>query len=273
MRQDIATAGWKAFLPRLVQAAAAPSAALLWVTLLAGCASSSDSAVPTDFSANAAATEPAATSAPADASAKAALSDLHARVSPAATPGESGYLIGPRDVIGIEVFKVPDLTRSVQVAETGTVNLPLLGEVRASGKSAQQLERDLTARFGGRYLKDPQVTVKVVEYNSQRVTIEGGGSKKPGVYPLREKNTLLDMMAQSGGIDPDVGSSDVVVFRRDENGMRTAGVFDVDAIRAGTAQDPVMQPGDLILVDTSTAKVTANRVLKYAGFAMMFKPF
>jgi len=70
-----------------------------------------------------------------------------------------------------------------------------------------------------------------------------------------------------------VGSSDVVVFRRDENGMRTAGVFDVDAIRAGTAQDPVMQPGDLILVDTSTAKVTANRVLKYAGFAMMFKPF
>ena len=90
-------------------------------------------------------------------------------------PANLATCIGPRDVIGIEVFKVPDLARSVQVAETGTVNLPLLGEVRASGKSAQQLERDLTARYGGRYLKDPQVTVKVVEYNSQRVTIEGGG--------------------------------------------------------------------------------------------------
>jgi len=273
MRQERAMAEWKLCLPWFVQVAAVPSAALLWVTLLGGCASSSDNTVPADFSANAAAIAPAPSSTPPEASAKEALSNLHSRVSAAATPGQSGYLIGPRDVLSIEVFKVPDLNRSAQVSETGTINLPLVGDVQASGKSAQQLERDLTARFGGRYLKDPQVTVRVAEYNSQRVTIEGAGAKKTGVFPLREKNTLLDMMAQSGGVDPDVGSNDVVVFRRDERGMRSAGVFDLDAIRAGTAEDPVMQPGDVIVVDTSTAKVTANRVLKYAGFAMMFKPF
>ena len=135
MRQDIAIAEWKAFLPRLVQVAAAPSAALLWVTLLGGCASSSDNGVAAGFSANAEATRLHSLCATVDASAKEALSSLHDRVSAAATPGQSGYLIGPRDVISIEVFKVPDLNRSVQVSETGTINLPLVGEVQASGRA------------------------------------------------------------------------------------------------------------------------------------------
>src|SRR3954452_226074 len=271
MRQDMAMAEWKAFLPRLVQVAAAPSAALLWITLLGGCAASSDNGVAAGFSANAAATEPVSTQS--DAASKAALSNLHDRYAAAATPGESGYLLGPRDVISIDVFKVPDLTRSVQISETGTVNLPLVGEVRASGRTAQELERDLTARFGGRYLKDPQVSVRVAEYNSQRVTVEGAAAKKPGVYPLKERTTLLDMMAISGGINRDIGSSDIVVFRRDEKGVRTAAVFDLDAIRAGTAEDPVLKPGDVIVIDTSTAKVALNNVMRYAGFAMMFRPF
>ena len=198
-------ADWKTFLPRLLQVAAAPSAALLWVTLLGGCASSSDNGVASGFSANAAAPEPASSSTSSDAAATAALSKVADRAATVATPGQSGYLIGPRDVIAIEVFKVPDLTRSVQVAETGRINLPLVGEVPAAGKTAQELERDLTARFGARYLQSPQVTVRVDEYNSQRVTIEGAGAKKPGIYPIREKNTLLDMMAQSGGVDSETG--------------------------------------------------------------------
>ena len=273
MRQDMAMAEWKAFLPRFMQVAAAPSAALLWITLLGGCAGSSDNGIAAGFSANAAATEPASLSTPSDAAAKAALSNLHDRVSAAATPGNSGYLLGPRDVINIDVFKVPDLTRSVQIAETGTVNLPLVGQVPAAGRTAQEVERDLTARYGGRYLKDPQVSVRVSEYNSQRVTVEGAGASRPGVYSLKEKNTLLDIMAQAGGINNDIASHDIVVFRRDQRGARTAAVFDLDAIRAGTAEDPVMQPGDLVLIDSSTAKVAINNVMRYAGFAMMFRPF
>ena len=74
MRQDMATAEWKAFLPRLAQVAAGPSAALLWISLLGGCAGSSDSGVAAGFSANAAATEPASLSTQSDAASKAALS-------------------------------------------------------------------------------------------------------------------------------------------------------------------------------------------------------
>ena len=116
-----------------------------------------------------------------------------------ATPGNSAYLIGPQDVLDVSVFKVPELTKSVQVADTGTINLPLVEEVPAMGKTTHDLERDLTAKLGGKYLQKPQVTVVVKEYNSQRVTVEGA-VKKPGVYPVRGQMTLLQLVASAEGL-------------------------------------------------------------------------
>ena len=86
-------------------------------------------------------------------------------------PTTSGYKIGAMDVLDISVFQVPELTKSVQVADTGTINLPLLGEVEVAGRTAQQVERDLTTKLGAKYLQNPQVTVFVKEYNSHQVTI------------------------------------------------------------------------------------------------------
>ena len=105
----------------------------------------------------------------------------------AATPVNGAYEIGPLDVLDISVFQVPELTKSVQVADTGTVNLPLVGEIPVAGKTAQEVERDLTTRLGAKYVKNPQVTVYVKEYNSQLVTITGAISK-PGVYPIKGEN-------------------------------------------------------------------------------------
>ena len=98
----------------------------------------------------------------------------------------------------VSVFKVPELSKSVQVADTGTINLPLVGEVPAAGKTAQEVEQDLTKKLGAKYLQNPQVTVFVKEYNSQRVTIEGA-VKKPGVYPVRGKTSLLQFIAMAEG--------------------------------------------------------------------------
>ena len=81
------------------------------------------------------------------------------------------------DVLEISVFKVPELSKSVQVADTGTINMPLLGEVPAAGKTAQEIEQDLTRQLGAKYLKNPQVTVFVKDHNSQMVTIEGAVMK------------------------------------------------------------------------------------------------
>ena len=127
------------------------------------------------------------------------------------------------------MFKVPELSRSVQVADSGTINLPLVGEVPAAGKTAQELERDLTKKLGAKYLQSPQVTVFVKEYNSQRVTIEGA-VKKPGVYPIRGKTSLLQFIATAEGLSDDA-QSEVVVFRK-ATASACAGKFDVEEIRA-----------------------------------------
>lgn len=183
-----------------------------------------------------------------------------------ATPGSTAYKIGPQDVLDISVFKVPELSKTVQVAHSGSINLPLVGEIPAAGKTAQQIERNLTTKLGAKYLQSPQVTVFVKEYNSQRVTVDGA-VKKAGVFPIRGKTSLVQAIAMAGGLDTNSASSDVIVFRS-VNGKRTAAHFDLDEIRAGRADDPIMQQGDVIVADTSTAKLVFNTLFRvpYGAF-------
>ncbi len=177
----------------------------------------------------------------------------------AASPGSSAYKIGPLDVLDISVFNVPELSKSVQVADSGTVNLPLVGDVPATGRTAQDVERDLTKQLGAKYLQSPQVTVFVKEYNSQRVTIEGA-VKKPGVYPIKGKGSLLQYVATAEG-PTEMADSDVLVFR-DAGGKRTAAKFNLDDIRSGKADDPPIQQGDLIVLNTSGLKTVYQSVMK-----------
>lgn len=183
----------------------------------------------------------------------------------AATPGNLGYRIGPQDVLDISVFKAPDLSKTVQVAEVGTINLPLVGEVGAAGKTAADLERDLEAKLGAKYLKSPQVTVYLKEYNSQRITVEGA-VKKPGVYPIRGHDTLLRSIAMAEGLEREAASSSVVVFRT-VNGVRSATRLDVDDIRSGRSEDPQVLAGDIIVVDDSTTKIAFQTFLKLLPLA------
>ena len=157
------------------------------------------------------------------------------------------------------MFQVPELTKSVQVTDTGTINLPLVGEIPVAGKTAQEVERDLTARLGAKYLKNPQVTVYVKEYNSQRVTITGA-VKKPGVYPIKGRTSLMQVVAMAGGLG-DVSDSTVLVLRQSD-GKRSAAKFDVSAIQNGEAEDPTLQAGDNIVAGTSAIKQGFNTILK-----------
>jgi polysaccharide export outer membrane protein len=190
--------------------------------------------------------------------APAAETDAAAFTSMTASKG-AAYKIGAQDILDVSVFKVPELSKSVQVADIGTINLPLVGEVPVSGKTAQEVERDLTSRLGAKYLQNPQVTVYVKEHNSQSMTVEGA-VKKPGVYPIKGKTSLLQSLALAGGLEPSSDST-VLVFRY-ADGNRTAARFEVDSIRSGQAEDPVLQGGDVVVVGTSAIKETFNNVLK-----------
>lgn len=183
------------------------------------------------------------------------------------TTGGSSYKIGPLDVLDISVFKVPELSKSVQVAGSGTINLPLVGEIPAAGKTTQQLERDLTSKLGATYLQNPQVTVFIKEYNSQRVTVEGA-VKTPGVYPVKSETSLLQVIAMAGDFQPE--SDSTILILRSANGKRTAAKFDVSAIQTGRAQDPIIQSGDVIIAGTSAIKKGFSNVLKALPVASLF---
>jgi len=187
-----------------------------------------------------------------------------------ATPGSTVYKIGPQDVLDISVFKVPDLSRSVQVADTGTINLALVGDVAAAGRTAQEIERDLVKRLGDKYLQSPQVTVFVREYNSQRITVEGA-VKKPGVFPYRGSITLMQAIAMAQGFD-EVSDTDILIFRT-LNGKRAAARFDLAEIRAGRADDPPVEAGDVVMVPTNAFKEAFQNVLKAVPIARVFVGF
>jgi polysaccharide biosynthesis/export protein len=154
----------------------------------------------------------------------------------------------------------------VQVGDNGTINLPLVGETLASGKTVEELQRDLAARLGAKYLQSPQVTVLVKEFNSSRVTISGAIAK-PGVYPFRGES-LLQFVAIAGGFTPDANS--VVLVLRQNNGQRSAAKFNVGAIQNGSAQDAAIQAGDVLVADSSIAKKGLNSILKVLPLAGVF---
>jgi len=245
-----------------------PAGALMVCALsLAGCGASLDSSnvqsglAPQDAKAGAGAAGPA--------SPPAHLAKAAETFVAAGTPGSAAYKIGPQDVLEISVYKVPDLSRSVQVADVGSVNLPLVGEVQAAGRTARELELDLAKKLGAKYLQSPQVTVYVKEFNSRRVTIDGA-VKKPGVYPIRGRTTLVQFIAMSEGLT-EIASSDIAVFRS-VNGKRSAARFDLEEIRSGRAEDPVIEEGDIIVVSESATKTAFQNFLKAFPMTSVFVP-
>jgi polysaccharide biosynthesis/export protein len=180
----------------------------------------------------------------------------------------AAYRIGPQDVIDISVYQVPELQRTVQVAESGTVNLPLVGDIRAANRTARDVEQDVARMLGGKYLQSPQVTVYVKEYNSQRVTVDGS-VRKPGVYPIRGQTTLLQMINLAGGLDETSDETDVVVFRGDGS-KRAASRYDFSSIRSGQTADPVVQHDDVVVVNASKFKEVFANVLKAVPLTRLF---
>ncbi len=179
-------------------------------------------------------------------------------------PSSKAYKVGPLDVLEVTVFKVPELSKAVQVSEAGTINFPLVGEVPAGGKTAREIEQTLTKRLGAKYLQNPQVTVFVKEYNSQRITIEGA-VKKPGVIQMAGGLSLLQAVAQAQGLET-TAETTAVVFRV-TNGKRAAVKYDISAIREGKSDDPQLQAGDVIIVPTSDVKEGINTVVKFLPLA------
>jgi polysaccharide export outer membrane protein len=117
-------------------------------------------------------------------------------------------------------------------------------------------------------MQSPQVFVTVKEYNSQRVTVDGA-VKEPGVFPLKGKTTLVEAVAQAGGLN-EMGSPSSVYVLRQVDGKKMAARFDLNEIRKGQKQDPVMRAGDIVMVDESGSKVMFKNLQSMTGFTGIF---
>src|SRR4051794_31281973 len=142
----------------------------------------------------------------------------------------SNYRIGPMDVIRVEVFGAPELTREAEVDAAGNFSLPLAGAVGAAGKSPAELTDAIAAQLRQRYLKNPQVSVNIVKAQSRMFTVDGA-VKEPGRYPILGSMTLQQAIASAKGADQVANLRNVVVFRTVDN-KKVAALFSLKEIRA-----------------------------------------
>ena len=175
--------------------------------------------------------------------------------------GASDYRVGAQDLLEISVFGVQDLDKEVRVNSNGQISLPLIGGVMAGGRTIPELEKELASKYANGFLQNPQVSVFVKEYSSQRITLEGA-IIKPGIYPITGKTTLLRAIALSGGVDDKVADLGGIVLMRQINGKRMAAVYDLRAVRRGTMEDPQVYGDDIIVVETSGSKSAYRRFIE-----------
>jgi len=128
------------------------------------------------------------------------------------TSGEAEYRLGPEDVIEVFVWKEPEATTTVVIRPDGRISLPLAGELEASGKTAAELQDEITARVS-KYVVQPVVMVMVKQINSLKITVSGE-VRKPDVYRIKNRVTVLDAIAMAGGFTDLARPNKVIVLRR-----------------------------------------------------------
>ncbi len=188
-------------------------------------------------------------------------------LGPPDTTSESGayigvaeYRIGGQDLLEVSVFQVADLNRTVRVNSAGQISLPLIGTVTAGGQTVSELEKELAQRLEESYLQNPQVSIFVKEFASQRITLEGA-IKSPGIYPLQGRTTLMQALARAGGVSELANLQGVIIFRT-VDAQKMAAIFDLKAIRSGNAKDPEVFGDDMIVVDVSGPRSAMRRFVE-----------
>ena len=156
------------------------------------------------------------------------------------------YVIGPADILDIDVFKEPDLSLRVPVRPDGKISLPLLNDVQAAGLTPTQLA-DSIQHLLRKYVTQPQVTVIVIDINSKRVYLIGEVNR-PGAIPMLPQMTVLQALASAGGFT-DFANLKKIYILRGEAGKQHRLFFNYkEAIRGDMRQNVVLKPGDTIVV-------------------------
>ena len=168
-------------------------------------------------------------------------------------PGD--YTLGPGDIIRILVFQNPDLTLETRVSESGTINYPLIGNVKVGGLPLSEASSAIASELkSGGFVQQPQVNILLLEVRGNQVSVLGEVNR-PGRFPLETFNThLSEMLAMAGGIEsaigPNGGGSDTVILSGMRNGQPFRQEIDIPSLflKDQPGNDLIVSGGDVIYV-------------------------
>ena len=172
----------------------------------------------------------------------------HKRTDPQSSTQAGTYVIGVDDVLAISVWKEPELSRTLPVRPDGKITLPLVGDLQAAGTTPQNLQQELHDRLAT-YMVVPEVAVIVQEVKSKKYNIVGQVAK-PGSYSLNESMTVLDAIAEAGGLSLYAKSNAIYVLRVRPDGSSMQLPFHYKQVLKGTnlSQNVKLQSHDTVVV-------------------------
>lgn len=210
-----------------------------------------------------------------DANAKPALerslSNSNTDVVDGYTPDPNEYRIGALDLLEIKVLSAEEMNRSVRVDSRGNINMPLIGLVPAAGLTGYELEKSIAEKLAVDYMQNPQVSVFIKEFTSQRVTVQGV-VKRAGIYDFQGRASLLQAISIGGGLDVKANENAVKVIRKINEQESETMVFDLAAIRNNKAPNPFLKGGDVVVVEELEPITVEGAVMKAGVFYLPGEP-
>lgn len=189
---------------------------------------------------------------------------------PSGAQSPTDYVIGAQDVLSIAVFGQPDLGGKFAVEADGSLSFPLIGRIKAGGMTVRQFEAELRKRLADGFFRNPQVSVGVEQYRSQRIFIVGE-VRSPGTYPLTGQMSLIEALARAGSTLPSASGEVIILRSKDRqraNGPllpdKQAGASEVVSVSIRALQEGV-QAGSIQLRDGDTLFVPRAEIVYVFG--------
>ena len=159
------------------------------------------------------------------------------------------YLVGPGDILAITVYDNDDLATKVRVSTSGTIVIPLLGQVEVQGVTVNSITDKITRLLADGYLVNPQVNIFVEDYGSKKVVILGN-IRSPGLIRLSGPTNFLELVSQAGGLEKNAG--DTATIQRKKSDGETGEVIVVDILalidKGDLSQNVQIQDGDTVFI-------------------------
>ncbi|MCX7641969.1 MAG: polysaccharide export protein [Elusimicrobiales bacterium] len=189
----------------------------------------------------------------------------------------SYYKISAGDILSINIYPATEFSRDVTVSPDGSIDLPLIGNVKVTGLTSAEIERILTEKLS-RYVSNPKVTISIKMFSSYRVAVIGS-IQKSGYYQYWENMNILELIAQAGGLGDYADTKNIKIYRKikDEKGSFSDVVINVsidDFFKVKPEKVPTLQAGDIVYIPkqkfTSKSKWISDNLVPWIMLTTFF---